>query len=192
MADEIVIDIESLVAGVSRLVDIRPIMTEAAAVLARSVEKNFQLGGRYSMGPGGPEGGEQIWAPLKRERKSSGGRDAKGRYRKRGSGRVLQDSGALAASVDARADGLSVILSSHLAYAAIHHYGGVVSHPGGTPYIMGKDGMATFIRKDGKYPPGTRFTAPHPIPIPARPFLVVQQEDLEEIVQMLADYSHYI
>ncbi|MBI5646675.1 MAG: phage virion morphogenesis protein [Ignavibacteriae bacterium] len=166
------IDTTELLAAIERVLDPAPLMPVIAQVLVRSVEKNFQAGGRYSMGPDGqPAGGTLKWQPTKRPHSRG----------------VLQDKGALAASIDARVDGLSVIMSSHLVYAAIHQYGGTIQHPGGTPYIIGEGGMAKFLRKDGNYPPGVQFTAPHPIPIPARPFIVVQDEDIEEIGALIAE-----
>jgi hypothetical protein len=32
------------------------------------------------------------------------------------------------------------------------------------------DAQSIFMKKDGQYPPATKFTKAHSIPIPARPF----------------------
>lgn len=63
-------------------------------------------------------------------------------------------------------------VQSNAEYAAIQELGGTIDHPGGTPYFIGKDGMATFVSKDG---PGAHHhlpvTKPHKITLPERPYL---------------------
>lgn len=54
-------------------------------------------------------------------------------------------------------------------YAPIHEFGGDINHPGGTPYIVVENGRAVFLKKDGNYPDGVKFTRPHIIRIIARP-----------------------
>jgi phage gpG-like protein len=58
-------------------------------------------------------------------------------------------------------------------YARIHEFGGTINHPGGTPYYI-KDGELRFVRKAN----GARFpkTKPHPIEIPARPYITPAME----------------
>lgn len=75
---------------------------------------------------------------------------------------------------------------SDLPYTKIHNEGGVVNHPGGTPYLAtGKQSRARgcrarlrnfgnqviFLKKDGNYPSGVKFTQPHKIEIPQRAFI---------------------
>lgn len=71
------------------------------------------------------------------------------------------------------------LLGSKLIYAAIHEYGGTINHPGGTPYIVTGKG-ALFMKKDGNYPEGVKFTKPHLITIKARPYLKPAEKRLEE------------
>lgn len=53
-------------------------------------------------------------------------------------------------------------------YARIHEFGGTINHPGGTPYKI-VDGRAVFVSKaEGADLPKTK---PHPIKIPARPYI---------------------
>lgn len=54
-------------------------------------------------------------------------------------------------------------------YARIHEFGGTINHPGGTPYFIGKDGRAKFVKKANGA--GLPKTKPHPIEIPARPYI---------------------
>lgn len=194
MADSSVIisedELNRLVTGFVRGVsDLSPIMPEIGEILIFSVEQNFLEGGRYSDGPGGTfEGGTQKWKPTKSSQGSTETtRDRKGRFKKTG-GRILQDTGLLAASINVQTMSDSIILTSPMAYAAIHQYGGQINHPGGTPYIVTEEG-AQFLRKDGEYPPGVQFTRPHVIIMPARPYLVIQDEDIEDIGKAIARHA---
>ena len=60
-----------------------------------------------------------------------------------------------------------VKLGWYAKYAMAHQNGMTIQHPGGTPYIVTKNG-AVFMKKDGSYPPQVKFTKPHPIKIPKR------------------------
>jgi phage gpG-like protein len=70
-------------------------------------------------------------------------------------------------------------------YAAIHEFGGTISHPGGTAYIVTGDG-ARFISNAKaarfKNQKSVRRTRAHSISIPARPFLAPAVEDSRERV----------
>lgn len=64
-----------------------------------------------------------------------------------------------------------------LRYGLVHEYGGVVPHPGGTPYIFVGPGRVAFISKAKaqEYEAQTgikpKVTKAHSITMPARPFL---------------------
>jgi hypothetical protein len=53
--------------------------------------------------------------------------------------------------------------------SAIQEFVGTYDHPGGTSYTIGKDGMATFRKKDFEGPV-SGVTGKHQITIPARPY----------------------
>lgn len=53
---------------------------------------------------------------------------------------------------------------------AIQHFGADIDHPGGTRYVIGKDGKAHFVPNDF-VGPVSGVTAPHKITIPARRWL---------------------
>jgi len=57
-------------------------------------------------------------------------------------------------------------------YAAIHEYGGTISSPGGQPYVV-LFGQAVFVKKGSAAAtkPHTKFTKPHKIVMPARPYM---------------------
>lgn len=53
--------------------------------------------------------------------------------------------------------------------AAAHEFGATMHHPGGTPYMIGSDGLAVFLKKGD--PRATGVTRPHDIVLPERSFL---------------------
>lgn len=177
MFDELDKDLEALWRQLPELqrnlFDLRPSMPEIEQVLMRSVEKNFREGGRYQV-IGNKEftGGTQKWKPSKRALQKGG--------------ITLQDTGALADSVFAQSGSDFIMLSAARIYAAAQHYGAVIEHPGGTPYII-VGGRAKFLKKDGEYPDGVRFTRPHKIVLHERPFLVIQDEDIVEIGEIVSE-----
>lgn len=61
--------------------------------------------------------------------------------------------------------------SKDVKYARIHELGGVIEHPGGTPYLIGEDGLAVFVRKDHPDAADLPKTKPHQITMPKRPYL---------------------
>jgi phage gpG-like protein len=57
-------------------------------------------------------------------------------------------------------------------YAAIHEYGGTIQHPGGTAYIVTRRGARFISNAEAETTRRqVRRTRPHPITIPARPYL---------------------
>lgn len=56
-------------------------------------------------------------------------------------------------------------------YALIQELGGTIKHPGGTPYVIGKDGKAEFVRIESAGAADLPKTKPHEIVLPARPYL---------------------
>lgn len=55
--------------------------------------------------------------------------------------------------------------------AAIQEMGATINHPGGTPYMIGKDGRAIFVSKSSAHAGNLPVTKPHQIVIPPRPFM---------------------
>lgn len=149
-------------------------------LLITSINRNFQVGGRY--GKDNPFGGGSTkWKKSKRAVLQSG--------------MTLQDTGQMAASlrVQVKFEGNKLIIQmgSNKKYAAHQHFGskeGGFQHPGGTPYII-KNGKAVFVKKSWASQNEKKirgYTKPHKISIPARPFLVIQDEDIKNIRDMIA------
>lgn len=104
------------------------------------------------------------------------------------SGQVLKvQTGALRASIanEVQSSGTGVtgrvFSSGDVKYAGIHEFGGTIHHPGGTPYIVTKDG-AQFISKAAaanmKTPPPV--TKPRDIHMPERSFMRSSLADMKQ------------
>lgn len=88
------------------------------------------------------------------------------------------DTGFLADSiVVSQIAPLRVRISATAPYAAIHEFGGTINHPGGTAFFIRDGGEAVFVSNEA----AARFasihgrelprTKPHPIVMPARPYM---------------------
>lgn len=116
---------------------------------------------------------------------------------------LLVRSGNLRRSVIVTSRNGQVIIMSDMPYSEIQNEGGVINHPGGTPYTFGKDGKSRFISrkkadelevkaqmrrtKNSQITNTRRFrvTKPHKIEIPKRQY-IGQSEELEtEIENMI-------
>ncbi len=133
-----------------------------------SMVKNFEVGGRYSE-PGSPKGGNKKWKPLAiatlySGRKKKNVLNKKGGYRKGMSPDEIRERRKILIK--------SGLLMSSLTY--IPSNGGVV--------IGSNRDYAAIQNFGGKAGRGRKIT------IPARPFLVVQNEDWREINLELTDY----
>lgn len=122
--------------------DLSPLMQRVAGIMADAVEENFEQQGR------------PRWKPLK---------DSTIRQRRRQGywpGKILQQTGRLASSIESRYDKTSArvqVGGSDFPYAAIHQFGGMAG-PGRT------------------------------VEIPARPYLFLAEDDLKEIEEEFRVY----
>ncbi len=114
--------------------------------------------------------GVEKWKPRKREKYPTANttkkdKESRGILVGKGTGIKLNRS-VRAVRISKR----RITIGSDRPYSKIHNEGGTIQHPGGTPFIVTKGGVL-FMKKDGTYPAGTRFTKPHPITIPQRKFI---------------------
>lgn len=87
------------------------------------------------------------------------------RYRQ---GSPLIDSGELRNSIQAVSDNDSAVVGTNILYAPLHHFGGVIA-PKNKPFLAFKiNGEWVFTKK--------------PVKIPARPFMVLTEEDKSDIL----------
>lgn len=136
--------------------NLTPVMQAIAGVMHRAVEKNFAAEGRPK------------WLGLKPPVNK----------RRRG-GKLLQDTGQLAASIMEGSDASSAWVGTNKKYAAIHQLGGQTR-----PHVIlprNKKALAFGGRVVKKVNhPGSK--------IPARPFLMLAPDDEEKIVRTVSDY----
>lgn len=159
-------------------------MREVAETIQIEIEENFTSYGRWNGSTTDIlSGGTNKWEPLAK----STIRQYKARKNPiRDLNPTLNRSSAgLLQSTQVSAQGTKVVISSNKRYARIHQLGGDIQHPGGTPYInLGN--TIRFLKKDGSYPEGVKFTKPHTIRIPARPFITISRATLAEISDIIA------
>lgn len=155
----------------------RPALRIVGSIARTSIVRNFEQGGR-----------PKRWKPSLRVIKHGG--------------QTLILSGRLKQSIAAREPRVtetSVTIGSNVIYAAIHHYGGVIEHGPSSrtlAFRRGKDGkLGGFMsrrdagrRKTGAIDIRTASSGGGYTPIPARPFLLLQTEDMAEIKAALAEY----
>lgn len=157
--------------------DASPITALIAESMMGAVEENFAQQGRPKWLGLSPK-------TLKRRREEAG------------TGKILQRSGRLAASVTPKHDATSARVGTNVVYAAIHQFGGSIQrHPMSGFVRLRKDrnGMllrqadhphlAVFAKNGHKRVKTVKWTRTQgwTIKIPARPFLVLTEADNVEI-----------
>lgn len=180
---EIQIDFANVTQAMRRVAGLerskRPLMRRVAAVLADAVEENFAQQGR-------PQ-----WLGL-----------APATKKRRGDGKILQDSGRLASSIVSQADGDSAVVGTNVRYAAIHQFGGEITRAAHSGWVrlrtdargnlvrQGKNGrLAVFAKAAHKRARTVRYTSEgSKVKIPARPFLALTQSDADNIEQTVSEY----
>lgn len=145
-------------------------MRKIANMLENSVKENFDVGGRYSS-PSSIMGGDKKWMAPKYPVSK---------------GKTLDRSGTLKNSIQGEGTTKEATVSTGIIYAAIHNFGGKTK-----PHkIEGRNSA----KKRLKFSTSTgsilfRSSVNHPgSKIDARPFMVIQPEDLELAKEMIADH----
>jgi phage virion morphogenesis protein len=152
---------------------------EVKNLLARIQEKTGNLKPAYEII------GETVLESV-RENFRQGGRPTpwkKSERAIRDSGQTLVDKGTLSGSITYEATKSKVVVGTNIPYAAIHHIGGTI--PGHA--VKAKRAKALAIPT----PDGVVFRKSASIPkveMPARPYLMVQDEDWHEMGRQLAQY----
>lgn len=182
--------------------NIEPFVHLIAAHVKRAIDMNLAARGRWDgKGTNIFAGGESRWKDLASSTKE--------RYKRKGYelNPTLRRTGRLLKSIQVWADKDSINISANMPYAAIHQFGGIINHPGGTAYLNIK-GRSVFLshnkvndmikrllskKKNAhlKYkqkPLAVNYTKPHKITIPARPFITLTDEDIKTMILALARY----
>ena len=90
------------------------------------------------------------------------------------SGQTLSDTGRLRQSVHCAATDSKVLVGTNLKYARIHQFGGTIKAKNGKSLrFRGADGENVFVKK---------------VEIPARPYIGISQDDLNEVRETIKDY----
>jgi phage virion morphogenesis protein len=158
----------------SRMQSTQPAMKIVGEILRTSVVRNFEVGGR-------PE----KWQPLSK---------AYIRRRKKGAASILRLTGRLMNSINARATDDSAIVGTNVEYARIHQLGGEikrVTKAGAMPVNKAGKFMSRKAASRRKTAVAVRFHGggkSYVITMPARPYLVVQEEDRVEMLRAVKEY----
>lgn len=155
--------------------DLSPAMHDIGEMLLSSAQRNFEVGGRFDRA-GSIFGGPNTW-----------------QKKKDGSASKLLRHGTLRDSLHVESDSHSATVGTNMEYAAIHNFGGelksyarselftrnragagsIASHPNLNPFAPG-----TSTGRGQTYGESSRK-------MPARPFLVVQDGNIQEAKQFL-------
>lgn len=138
--------------------NLRPAYELIGETVSESVRENFRQGGRPT-----------PWKKSKRAKAQDG--------------QTLVDKGILSGSITYEATRGRVTVGTNVPYAAIHHIGGIIP----AHVVKAKRAKALAIPTPG----GVVFRRSATIPdidMPARPYMMVQDEDWQEIGRQLADY----
>lgn len=147
--------------------------------MINSIHENFREGGRYST-EGSMIGGSNKWTKAKKPpqyRSKAGGER----------GTLLLRSTHLMRSIVPDSTDSTASASTNVEYAAIHNFGGTVkSYARSEIFTRGRNGS-------GRFTAGTKAGQGHTIKehdktIPARPYMVVQPQDLDDYEQILVDH----
>ena len=164
-------DIASLLLKVQkRLGDLTPAMQIIGEIVQASTLRNFEVGGR------------PAWRSLSditvRQREAQ----------KKWPGQILVRSGDLMRSISYKAEPDKVVLSANKVYAAVHQFGAKKGAFGQKAVRVKEFMRQSATGKKTKVRAHERKTSLPWGNIPARPFMVVQPEDWEEIRESLKDF----
>ena len=153
---------------IARCNDKKPALRTIGAIGRESIRTNFMESGR-----------PVKWQPSKRT-------DEQGLPGKSGS--TLRDTNRLMNSITSSVQGDSVIIGTNVEYAAVHHYGakkfsfGTFAHRVRRHERISRKGNRYEVREHER-----RVRLPWG-DIPARPFMVLQNEDIAEMELVLAEH----
>jgi phage virion morphogenesis protein len=146
-----------------KLGNTEPLMLNISRIMKSSVMKNFAA----------ESDGKRRWARLAHSTR-------KQRNKKGYTGKILQRTGQLKNSVVTRHTNNTAEVGTNLKYAAIQNYGGVIHRTSLSVYLKKK--------RKGKNPHRPKKNRMATIRIPARPFLVLRKEYLDDVKDAIVEY----
>ncbi len=159
-----------------RMHNTTPAMRVIASIIRTSVARNFEVGGR-------PE----PWAPL----------SPRTLKRKKGSKILVEKGfgGGLLGSINEQVTATTATVGTNKAYAAIQQFGGTIKHPAVERILhfrtfkRGERKGKTLFSNASKATHGMKVMGgAYDIEMPARPFLLIQDEDWVEMRAALGDF----
>jgi phage gpG-like protein len=169
----------------ARIGDLSPVMRKISEYMVSSIEQNFEKGGRYST-PGSFRGGSNKWANL--SSLTIARRKKKGYW----PGDILKQRGRLAAGIHRRSDKNSAMAATNTIYASTMHFGAKKGSFGPSTFVQK---VKEHVRKSKKGKTSQvkahQRTVTMNLPwgdIPARPFMVIQDEDITDITDLINRY----
>jgi len=151
--------------------NLRPVMRAISEDMMYAVKQNFETEGSR-LG--------KKWADLAPSTQEA--------RKKRGYGSTapkLQQERKLYDSITSYADDNTAVVGSNLPYARLHQFGGDIKNPGGVKFIILK-GKFIPMKKDAKRYMG--ITKPFKFKVPARPFLGLNESDMDSIQNTIVKY----
>lgn len=167
---------------------LEPALHECGQIVLSSIERNFAEQGRYSGDPKSWMGGSVKWQKLaestklkmiggKRRGYRLSGIMRAGAARTLSMHKILSRSGQLASSITMSVSGNNLTIGTNKIYAAAHQFG------------VDKDvQVKSHTRTSSKGRSYTVNAFSRHMLLPARPFLVVQDQDLQEMGAALGKY----
>jgi len=134
-------------------------LRECGLVLLRSISKTFKAGGR-----------PVRWKPSKRAQLAGG--------------KTLIDTARLMRSITMKVTGKTLMVGTNVKYAAMHQLGGKVA---GRTIFPKRAKALRWIDKGGNVRFAKKVTIPG-FTMPARPFLVIQDEDWRVLGRIFVDH----
>lgn len=164
--------------------DLKPVMREVSEIMLSSVQENFKRQADMSTLRG--------WPIL--STKTIKARAKKGKW----PGEILKVSGQLFDSIQPDSTNDSATVGTNVEYAAIHHFGGIITIKTREKVITFKDykrgkrkGLTLFAEKKTRqmYTYSRKIKiGEHQIKIPARPYLTLSKKAIDEIIDTLTTY----
>jgi phage gpG-like protein len=184
MKDKLVNKINNVLKELAeRTDDLTPVLYSISAIIEIAIDRNFDEGGRWDgSGTGILSGGSQKWKPLSFDTKIG--------YKKFGydlNPTLHRSTAGLRTSVSVEPRGSSSIgITSNLPYSAIHQFGGTINKQ-----VTVKEHTRKITQAFGKpiNPKNIRvgsFSRKMNIVIPARPFVTLTEEDLQDILDLVS------
>lgn len=172
-------DIAQFERGIAELLDKlerrEPLMREIAAAMAEAVEDNFNSEGRPAWAG---------WSPAYAKRRAGG--------------KILQRSGRLASSIVQLSDNDSASVGTNVKYARIHQEGGEITRKARQQTLHFRQNAKTgqvgqrFVKKSKSNFAQTVSVGAYRMTMPARPFLSLTDQDLDQIEETVSAYFSQI